>query len=113
MKINLAVDRLPRFASNPGLQDFSGGVELAHSIAYLERAFEEARGGVAATQPFSDGVIPTVHDHTLAPEGHHIVSLFTQWVPHSWSEKPHTEELDAYADRVITGYDELAPGFAD
>ena len=35
-----------------------------------------------ATAPFSDGVMPTVYDTTLAPEGCHIVSLFTQWVPH-------------------------------
>ena len=56
---------------------------------------------------------PRCFDRTLAPEGHHIISLFTQWVPHEWSEKPHTEELEAYADRVIAGYDELAPGFAD
>ena len=41
------------------------------------------------------------------------MSLFTQWVPHGWSEKPHRDELEAYADRVIAGYDELAPGFAD
>ena len=29
------------------------------------------------------------------------------------AEEPHREELEAYADRVIDGYDELAPGFAD
>jgi phytoene dehydrogenase-like protein len=40
------------------------------------------------------------------------MSLFTQWVPHQWSEAPHEKELEAYADRVIAGYDELAPGFA-
>ena len=37
------------------------------------------------------------------------MSLFTQWVPHEWSEEPHREELEAYADRVIDGYGELAP----
>jgi len=113
VKVNCALDRLPSFPARPDLSDLSGGVELAHSMAYLERAFEEARSGNPATQPFSDGVIPTVHDRTLAPEGKHIISLFTQWVPHTWSEKPHAEELEAYADRVIAGYDELAPGFAD
>jgi phytoene dehydrogenase-like protein len=97
----------------PELTDLSGGVELAHAMAYLERAFEEARSGKPATQPFSDGVIPTVYDRTLAPDGKHIISLFTQWVPHEWSEAPHADELEAYADRVIAGYDELAPGFAD
>jgi phytoene dehydrogenase-like protein len=113
VKINCALDRAPVFAAQPELEDLTGGFELAHSIAYLERAFEEARAGVPATAPFSDGVMPTYHDRTLAPEGKHVVSLFTQWVPHEWSREPHAEELEAYADRVIAGYDELAPGFAD
>jgi phytoene dehydrogenase-like protein len=54
-------------------------------------------------------VIPTVFDKTLAPEGKHIFSMFTQWVPHEWSEAPYREELEASADRVIDGYTELAP----
>jgi phytoene dehydrogenase-like protein len=57
-------------------------------------------------------VVPTSLDPTLAPEGKHVISLFTQWVPHAWSEEPHRDELESYADRVIAGYDELAPGFA-
>jgi phytoene dehydrogenase-like protein len=113
VKINCALDRAPVFSAMPELTDLTGGFELAHSVAYLERAFEEARAGIPATRPFSDGVMPTFYDRTLAPDGHHIVSLFTQWVPHEWSREPHSEELEAYADRVIAGYDEMAPGFAD
>jgi phytoene dehydrogenase-like protein len=111
VKINCALSKLPRFTAMPELTDLSGGIELAHSVEYLETAFEEARRGTPATRPFSDGIIPTVYDTSLAPEGAHIASLFTQWVPHEWSEKPHSAELEAYADRVIDGYDELAPGF--
>ena len=111
VKINAALDRLPVLTSAPEQTDFSGGLELAHSIAYLEKAFEEARSGAPATAAFSDGVVPTVHDSSLAPEGVHIISLFTQWVPHEWADEPHTQELEAYADRVIDGYDALAPGF--
>ena len=29
------------------------------------------------------------------------MSLFTQWVPRSWSDEPHHAELEAYADRVV------------
>ena len=39
------------------------------------------------------------------------MSLFTQWVPPTWSDEPHAAELEAYADRVIDGYTELAPNF--
>ena len=39
------------------------------------------------------------------------MSLFTQWVPSTWSDEPHRDELEQYADRVIDGYTELAPNF--
>jgi phytoene dehydrogenase-like protein len=113
VKINLALDRAPVFTSNPEHRDLTGGFELAHSVGYLETAFEEARAGRPATAPFSDGVMPTFHDPTMAPEGKHVVSLFTQWCPAEYADDSHTEELEAYALRVIDGYDELAPGFKD
>jgi phytoene dehydrogenase-like protein len=112
VKVNLALSELPDFVSHPGtaLQaHHTGAIELAHSLEYLETAFQDARTGQAAARPFSDGCIPSVFDRTLCPEGTHVMSLFTQWVPSTWSETPHPEELEAYADRVIDGYDELAP----
>jgi len=42
-----------------------------------------------------------------------VVSMFTQWVPHDWSQEPHTADLDDYADRVIAAVDAVAPGFTD
>ncbi|HEX9123907.1 MAG TPA: NAD(P)/FAD-dependent oxidoreductase [Actinomycetota bacterium] len=113
VKINLAVTKLPKLAGLPEWTDFSGGFEIAPSVEELETAFEEARHGRAATRPFSDGVIPTTLDPSLAPPGAHVVSLFTQWVPHTWSEEPHREELEAYADRVVDAYEAAAPGFRE
>ena len=89
VKINLALDRAPVFTAAPEHEDLTGGFELAHSIAYLERAFEEARAGRPATAPFSDGVMPTFHDPSMAPEGKHVVSLFTQWCPAEYADAPH------------------------
>ena len=114
VKINLALGELPDFTANPGthLQEHhTGSVEMAPSMEYVERAFIDAREGRAAARPFSDGVIPTAFDKTLAPEGQHIMSLFTQWVPSTWSAEPHRAELEKYADRVIDTYNEVAPNF--
>jgi len=113
VKINLALGELPDFIADPGTDPTIHGaaIELAHSVDYLEKAFQDAREGRPAERPFSDGCIPTFFDKTLAPQGTHIASLFTQWVPHEWSQAPHRNELEAYADRVIDGYTELAPNF--
>ena len=114
VKINLALAELPDFTADPGsnLQEHhTGSVEMAPTMEYIERAFQDAREGRPAARPFSDGVIPTAFDKTLCPEGTHIMSLFTQWVPDDWSTEPHTEELEAYADRMIDCYNELAPNF--
>ncbi|HYX79100.1 MAG TPA: NAD(P)/FAD-dependent oxidoreductase, partial [Actinomycetota bacterium] len=113
VKINLAVSKLPKLAGAPDWTDFSGGFEIAPSVDELERAFEQARRGEASEVPFSDGVIPTTLDPSLAPPGAHVVSLFTQWVPHTWSQEPHRDELEAYADRVVQAYEDAAPGFRE
>jgi phytoene dehydrogenase-like protein len=116
VKINLAIDRLPSFTADPSdgqAEHHTGSVEMAPTMDFIERAFIDAREGRAALAPFSDGVIPTTLDRTLNPDGPHIFSLFTQWVPSDWNEEPHTEDLAAYCDRLVDLYDEVAPGFRD
>jgi phytoene dehydrogenase-like protein len=115
VKVNVAVSRLPEFAAKRGLDpDVHGGtIVLAPSLEHLEVAFQEAVGGWAATRPFADVCIPSVFDRTLCPEGTHVVSMFTQWVPHEWAAKPEPAALETYADRVVDAMDQVAPGFRD
>jgi phytoene dehydrogenase-like protein len=114
VKINLALAELPDFTADPGTtlaEHHTGSVEMAPTMEYIERAFTDAREGRPAARPFSDGVIPTAFDKTLCPEGYHTMSLFTQWVPAGWNLEPHRAELEAYADRMIDCYNEVAPNF--
>lgn len=113
VKVNLALDRLPEFTAKPGVDPevHGGTIVLAESLDDLEHAFQDAVAGNPARQPFADICIPSVVDPTLAPPGKHVMSMFTQWVPHSFAAAPHTAELEAYADRLIGRLEELAPGF--
>jgi phytoene dehydrogenase-like protein len=114
VKINLALGELPNFTADPShgqAEHHTGSVEMAPTMEFIEAAFQDARAGRPALAPFSDSVIPTTLDKTLNPDGTHIMSLFTQWVPSEWASEPHTEELEAYTDRLIDLYDEVAPGF--
>jgi phytoene dehydrogenase-like protein len=115
VKVNVVVDRLPQFTSHPGFdpQVHGGTIVLAESLDDIEGAFADAVAGRPATLPFADVCIPSVFDDSLAPAGQHVVSMFTQWVPHTWSAEPHAAELEAYADRVVARMDAVAPGFAD
>ena len=85
----------------------TGSVELCFSPQYAERAFQDAHiDRKPADAPFVDGTIPTTLDKKLAPEGTHVFSMFTQWVPDDWNTEPHRDELDAYAQRIFDGYDD-------
>ena len=88
-----------------------GVARRAESLDDVEGAFQDAVAGRAAALPFADVCIPSVFDDSLAPEGHHVVSMFTQWVPHAWHDSQPGAELEAYADRVVARMEAVAPGF--
>jgi phytoene dehydrogenase-like protein len=113
VKVNFAVDTLPTFASHRNFdpQVHGGTIVLSESLEDVETAFQEAVGGRPATLPFADICIPSVFDDSLAPAGHHIVSMFTQWVPAGYADEPRAAELDAYADRLTARMEAVAPGF--
>jgi len=115
VKVNLAVDRLPEFAGKPGFDPevHGGTIVLADSLDELEDGFQDAVSGRASARPFADICIPSVFDDSLAPTGQHIVSMFTQWVPHEWSAQSQNGDLSAYADRVVARMEAVAPGFTD
>jgi len=115
VKINVAADRLPAFASHPEFdpQVHGGTIVLAESLDDIEFAYQDAVAGRPAELPFADICIPSVFDDSLAPAGQHIISMFTQWVPHTYADQPDEAAISAYADRVIARLDSVAPGFAD
>ncbi len=112
VKVNLALAEPPRFhglAEQDSMTAARSFIQLCDSMEYLERAFDDAKYGTPSAAPYSDGVLPTMVDDSLAPAGKHLMSCFTQYVPASWSQAPHRHELEAYADRVIDGYARFAP----
>ncbi len=115
VKINLALDRLPVFTSHPQFdpQVHGGTIVLAESLDDVENAFQQAVAGQPSQLPFADICIPSVFDDSLAPEGKHVMSLFTQWVPSGYADHQDEAAVAAYADRVIARLETVAPGFTD
>ena len=89
-----------------------GSIELCHSIDYVERAFHDAREGRAAAQPvLRQRASRRRSTGRCAPTARTSCRCSRSGCRTRGATSPHPAELDAYADRVIAGYDELAPGF--
>jgi phytoene dehydrogenase-like protein len=113
-RMNLALSELPRFTVLPQPGDhLTAGIIVAPSLAYMERAYDDARQHGWSREPIVEMLIPSTLDDSLAPAGQHVASLFCQHVApelsggRSWDD--HREEV---ADLMIATVDRHAPGFA-
>jgi phytoene dehydrogenase-like protein len=114
-RMNVALAQLPSFSALPGrdvADHHTAGIILAPSLAYMERAFFDARQFGWSLAPIIEMVIPSTLDHTLAPKGAHVASLFCQHaaptLPDGRSWNDHREIV---ADLMIETVDRYAPGF--
>ena len=114
-RMNVALAELPSFNCLPGksLADHhTAGIILAPTLAYMERAYFDARLQGWSKQPIVELVIPSTIDDSLAPRGMHVASLFCQHVapqlPNGASWDEHRETV---ADLMIDTVNSYAPNF--
>ncbi|KAM6089986.1 pyridine nucleotide-disulfide oxidoreductase domain-containing protein 2 isoform 2-T2 [Theristicus caerulescens] len=119
-KINVAVDRLPSFLAAPNTRDsrplphHQCSIHLnCEDTHLLHQAFTEATHGHPSSRPMIELCIPSALDPGLAPQGCHVVSLFTQYTPSVLAgRQPWDEQArNAYADTVFDCIEAYAPGF--
>ena len=115
-KVNIAVDKLPDFASRPGDgPHLYGDVAIAPSIQYLEKAHDQAKYGDFSERPYINMVIPTLLDPTMAPPGKHVISCFVQYAPYDIKEGAShwPERREAFGDAVIDTLAEYMPNIKE
>ncbi|OLC53084.1 MAG: hypothetical protein AUH92_06555 [Acidobacteria bacterium 13_1_40CM_4_69_4] len=86
---------------------------VCHGVEYHERAWDEAKHGRAASQPYVDCVVPTHVDPTLAPPGRAVLTAFVQYAPYHLKDGDWSVEREELADRVTDAIDEVAPHFKE
>jgi phytoene dehydrogenase-like protein len=119
-KVNLVVDRLPRFTAANGDDEtlLRGRIVSAPGIDTIERAFDASKYGRVSESLVFEATVPSLVDPSLvdgAPAGSHVVSVIAQYTPYarrdgSWDDGPARE---AVGDAVVAQLDALAPGLAD
>ncbi len=113
-KLNLALSELPRYTAAPPdvpTEVIScATVDLAPSMAYMERAYDDYKYGLPSRDPFVEIYSQSPTDPTMAPPGQHVLSCFCQYAPYAPSGKGWDEGLrEEFADRIIAKVAEYAP----
>jgi phytoene dehydrogenase-like protein len=113
-RINVALKALPSFTALPGAGDhLTAGIIIAPSLAYMDRAYRDARQFGWSREPVVELLIPSTLDDSLAPPGQHVASLFCQHVaPELPDGRSWDSCRDEVADLMIATVDRYAPGFA-
>ena len=110
LRMNVALAGLPRFACLPQAGDHLGaGIILAPSLAYMDRAYRDAREHGFSKRPVVEMLIPSLVDDSLAPPGQHVASLFCQHCDPDLPEAREGEAVEAVFDTI----EQFAPGFRD
>ena len=114
-RINVALSELPSFTCLPGREPadhHTSGIIIAPSLAYMDRAYQDARAHGWSREPVVEMLIPSTLDDSLSPPGAHVASLFCQ---HVAPELPDGASWDArrdeVADLMVDTVDRYAPGF--
>jgi len=114
-RINVALSELPDFRCLPGkapADHHTAGIIIAPTLAYMERAYFDARLHGWSAQPIVELVIPSTLDDSLAPPGQHVASLFCQHVaPQLPDGQSWDRHRDAVADLMIDTVNAYAPNF--
>ena len=114
-RMNVALSELPRFSSLNGEDDpsvLNGTIDIAPSLGYLERAYDDAKTGGWAREPVVSMCLPSTLDDSLAPEGRHVASLFCQHFHPTLSDgRSWDDEKDGVADLIVDTVTRYAPNF--
>jgi phytoene dehydrogenase-like protein len=110
-RMNVALSRLPRFSVLPGDGPHHGaGIIMAPSLAYMDRAYSDAKADGLSKAPIVEMVISSMLDDSLAPRGQHVASLFCQHFDPAADWATRKEEA---VRRILDVVESHAPGFRD
>jgi phytoene dehydrogenase-like protein len=92
-KLHLALSGKPEITGLPDSQ-LGNRLLVAPSMKYVERAFNHSKYDEYSEDPVLEVTLPSLHNSSLAPEGHHVMSINVAFVPYNlesgWQEQKAT-----------------------
>ena len=111
-KLNLALRELPNFDAIPGgaaQPHHRAIVDIAPSLDYLERAYDDAKHGRPSQEPFLEFVMQSANDPTVAPPGMHTMTISAKFAPFDLRGGSWDSEAESFAERILDVLEGYAP----
>lgn len=88
VKLNVALRELPNFRARPGNNEphHLGQVNTPLDKAQWKAAFAASRAGELPERLWTELYFQSAHDRSVVPEGMHTMSVFAQYVPHTFAQ---------------------------
>lgn len=100
LRMNLALNGLPEFRDFPGseiLPQHQSAIVIFPPMDVIEENYQSANAGRMPVEPRLDIVIPSTLDDSLAPAGHHVMSILCKYYPY---EPANNQQWDDVRERV-------------
>ncbi|MFQ5872547.1 MAG: phytoene desaturase family protein [Dehalococcoidia bacterium] len=116
VKFLAALKELPDFRRYLG-KDFGprliASTEICPSVEYYEKSWEAAFNGKLSLHPVMSIQIPSIYDPSLAPPGHHVMSVWCRYAPVRLKQGSWETEGPKVGEHIIDILTEYAPNFRD
>ena len=109
-KLHFALDKLPEFKGLSDI-DLSQRLLVAPDMRYVEHAFNHAKYGEYSENPVLEITFPSTADPSLAPSGHHVMSVSASFAPYNL--KTGWEQCKSvFCHKVLSIIEKYAPGIS-
>jgi phytoene dehydrogenase-like protein len=113
LRMNLALSGAPDFAAlSPAESDLvrGGSITIFPTRAQIEANYRDALAGRIIDVPYLDIRIPSAIDGTLAPPGHHVMSLIGKYYPYKLADGQGWDEIGpSVAEKILTTLERFMP----
>ncbi len=103
LKLNVWLRELPNFCARPGTCEphHFGQINTPLSKAEWKSSYAAARSGKLPDHLWTELYFQSVHDRSIAPEGTHTMSVFSQYVPYKFAQGDWNEHRDVARELAL------------
>lgn len=103
VKLNVLLEELPNFIARPGTNEphHYGQINAPLTKREWKESFAAAKAGRLPEHLWCELYFQSVHDASVAPAGRHTMSVFAQYVPHTFAEGSWDDHRGAARDLAL------------